>query len=161
MLWPLGAVLHNLDGLLLAGMPIDAENVDALQIVPLEFVGSEPDALHVLEPADTGEPALDLNATEFRDLLDLPFTTRPKPKDSKRAVDVHVRFDRECVPRIRNRLFHRSQRAVLRTDGTLDMKLGPVELDAAASWAASFGQSVRVLGNKKLRKTVKKRSFSA
>jgi hypothetical protein len=161
MLWPLGAVLHNLEGLLLAGVPIDAESLDAVQLVALDLVAAESDAMQVLERSDTGDPGLDLSSIELGELLDLPFATRPRPTTPGSSVDVHVRFDPCCAGRLQHRLFHRSQRAVLRTDGSLDVKFGPVEIEAAASWVASFGRSIKVMGDKRLRKTVKKRSFSA
>ncbi len=161
MVWALAAVVHNIHGILLAGLPIDADHADALRVVELEILRPEPDAVQMLERSDTGDPSLDLGAIDLGELLDLPFTTHPKSTDSKQLVNVHLRFSSTCANRLKNKLFHRSQRAVLRTDGTLDVRFGPVDLDTAASWAASFGDSVRVLGDKRLRRAVKKGSFCA
>ena len=161
MLWPLCAVLHNIDGIRLVGLPIDADHTDALQVVDLQLVRSESDAVQLLEPKDTGDPSVDLSSIDLGDVLDLPFTTRPRSADPKARVDVHVRFSPASAPRLQQQLLHRSQRAVLRTDGSLDIRFGPIDIDVAASWVASFGDSVRVLGDKRLRRVVKKRTFSA
>lgn len=160
MLWPLGAVLHNIDGLLLVGLPLEADHAEAVRIINLENVSTEPDAITLVDRRETGEPAVDLNAIELSEIVDLPFCARSVEPDDRTEVHVHVRFDAEVAERMRSRVWHRSQSAVLRTDGSLDVKFGPVDLNAAAAWASSFGRAVRVLGDKKLRKAVKKRSFS-
>jgi hypothetical protein len=159
-LWPLATILHNLEGLLLVGLPIEADSLDAVRVVNLERVSTEPGGLQVAQRNETGDPAVDLDAVDVYELIDLPFSARPLRQDGRATVDVHVRFEPEVADRMRNRLWHRSQEAVLRTDGSLDVKFGPVDLDVAASWASSFGGAAQVMGSKKLRKTVKKGRFT-
>lgn len=160
ILWPLATVLHNLEGLLLVGLPLEADAPEALRVLNLERVSTEPGGLQLVDRKDTGDPAVDLEAIDVSELIDLPFSARPLRQGGRAAVDVHVRFDAAVADRMRTRLWHRSQAAVLRTDGSLDVKFGPADLDVAASWASSFGASARVLGSKKLRKAVKKGRFS-
>ena len=160
VLWPLGAVLHNQEGLLLVGLPLEADALDALRVINLENVSTEADAMSCLARSETGEPALDLGALELGELIDLPFSVHPRNADGRPTVQVHVRFEPELAERMRSRLVHRSQAAVLRTDGSLDVKFGPADLNVAACWARSFGKAVQVLGSKKLRKAVKKGGFA-
>jgi hypothetical protein len=159
ILWPLAAILHNVEGLLLVGLPLEADSLDAVRVVNLERVSTEPGGLALTQRGETGEPAVDLESIDVHELIELPFSARPMRQDGRTDVEVHVRFEPELAERMRNRLWHRGQEAVLRTDGCLDVKFGPVDLDVAASWASSFGSAVRVLGSKKLRKTVKKGRF--
>jgi hypothetical protein len=116
-----------------------------------------PDEPDLIEPIDRSPPAW-LNDVSLDQLIDLPFCAKPPGDDE--MVDVHVRFDASLTDRLRHCVWHRSQLMVLRTDGELDVRFGPVPLRLAASWACSFGLAVTVLGDKRLRKTVKKKSFS-
>jgi hypothetical protein len=159
MLWPLGAVLHNIEGLLLVGLPLEADALDAVRVINLDSVSTDSDAIEWVDRKQTGEPAVDLSAVDLAELIDLPFSACPVGQDSRVAVNVHVRFEAAIANRMRTRVWHRAQTAVLRTDGSLDVKFGPVDLDVAASWVSSFGDAARVVGDKKLRKAVKKRSF--
>lgn len=159
LLWPLGAVFHNLDGLLLLGLPIDAESPEMVQAIELDAVRTEVEALRPIDRGESGDPSLDFTAIDLRELVDLPFCSGPRRPDT-RTVDVHVRFDPSAAERVRSRWWHKGQSAVLRTDGCLDVEFGPVPLGAAAGWVASWGDAVKVVGDKKLRKAVKKRDFA-
>ena len=156
LLWPRGVLVHHQAGVVLAGFPLSATAPSHLVTIALHNV---PDAPDVLEHQDVDEqPAAWMNDVCLDKLLDLPFCSSPSPDIP--SVDVHVRFEAYLTERLRLCVWHRSQRVVLRTDGRLDVRFGPVPLPLAASWAASFGASVTVMGNKQLRKAVKKRSFT-
>ena len=156
VLWPAVVLVHSNAGVVLVGAPPAAPAPEQLVTLPLTSVANEPDAI---TPAhDALAPAFDVHSVEIEAWIDLPFCgLRPDPREP--MVDVHVRFEPSAVGRVLHRFWHRSQRVVLRRDGDLDVRFGPVPLAAAASWAASFGSSLSVLGDKKLRKAVKKRSF--
>lgn len=158
-LWPVGSVLHNLEGFVLVGVPVAADDPRGTQTLNLGWLADAPDAVCALDPAEIGEPSFDLDRLEVNELIDLPFLGRRVGSDVGHKVNVHVRFNPSFVPRVRDRIWHRTQRCVVKTDGSLDVMFGPVDLGAAASWTASFGAALRVLGDKKLRKAVKKRSF--
>lgn len=158
LVWPVGAVLHNLEGIVLLGLPLDTDAVERVRGLNLDALRTDRDALQLVDRKETGDPAVDLSTIHLAELVDLPFSASPRSPDA-RLVDVHVRFDPPTAERVRSRWWHKSQSAVLRTDGCLDLEFGPVELGAAAAWAASFGDAVRVIGDKKLRKAVKKRDF--
>lgn len=158
LLWPLGAVLHNVEGIVLLGLPLDADSSDRFRAINLDTLRTGGEALALVDRKETGDPAVDLSAINPAELLDLPFSAVPRSPDA-RTVNVHVRFDPPTAERVRSRWWHKSQSAVLRTDGCLDLEFGPVDLGAAAAWVASYGDAVRVIGDKKLRKAVKKRDF--
>lgn len=153
-LWPLGVVIHQHAGVVLVGLPCDANAPTQPLTIELHRLPDEPD---LLEPIDRMPPAW-LDDVALDQLIDLPFCATPPGDDE--MVEVHVRFDVSLTDRLRQCVWHRSQRMVLRTDGELDVRFGPVPLRLAASWACSFGAGATVLGDKRLRKTVKKRSFS-
>ncbi len=153
-LWPLGVVIHQHAGVVLVGLPCDAKAPTQPLSIELHRLPDEPD---LLESIDRNPPPW-LNDVTLDQLIDLPFCAAPPGDDA--MVDVHVRFDASLTDRLRHCVWHRSQLMVLRTDGELDVRFGPVPLRLAASWACSFGSGVTVLGDKRLRKTVKKRSFS-
>ncbi|MCU0692311.1 MAG: WYL domain-containing protein [Polyangiaceae bacterium] len=156
-LWPVGLVFHNVEGLLLIGLPLEADALNAITWIELSTLLDDIGTVCCLDRAATGDPLFDLDHVDVRDLLDLPFCA---PISDGALVDVHVRFSADIAPRLRSRVWHRTQRVVLRRDGSVDVRFGPVELAAAASWAASYGAAVRVMGDKRLRKAVKKRNFS-
>ncbi len=159
LLWPVGAVIHNLDGILLLGLPIEAESPEKVQAIELDAVLTGVEALRLIDRGESGDPALDFTSIDLRELIDLPFCSAPRCS-ATRTVDVHVRFDPCAAERVRSRWWHKGQSAVLRTDGCLDLEFGPVPLGAAAGWVASWGDAVKVVGDKKLRKAVKKRDFA-
>lgn len=160
IVWPLGSVLHNVEGLLLAFLPLEATGPEHIQIMDLGMLADAPDALQPAEPAESGDPAIDLDGLDLQSLLDLPFHASRTRAQARAMVKVAVRFRPEHANTEARRLWHSSQRALLRRDGSLDLRFGPVDLDAAASWASSMGDALEVLGSKKLRKAVKKKSFS-
>lgn len=156
VLWPVAVVVHANTGVILVGIPPAAPAPDQLVTLPLASVADEADAIAPDRQAVV--PAFDPRGIELEAWIDLPFSgLRPDPREP--TVDVHVRFEPTAAARVLRRVWHRSQRVVLRRDGELDVRFGPVPLAAAASWAASFGSALSVLGDKKLRKAVKKRSF--
>jgi AcrR family transcriptional regulator len=160
VLWPVGAVLHNIEGLLLVGLPVEADAAESVRVINLDAVSTEADALVAVGTEETGEPAVDLAAIDMAELLDVPFSVHPRVDEVRPSAKVHVRFEPELAERMGGRVVHRTQSAVLRTDGSLDVKFGPADLSTAAAWARSFGKALRVLGSKKLRKAVKKGSYT-
>ncbi len=153
-LWPLGVVVHHHEGVVLIGLPCDASAPSSPLAFALHRLPDDPD---LLEPIDRTQPPW-LKDVSLEQLVDLPFCATPPGDDT--MVEVHVRFDASLTDRLRHCLWHRSQVLVLRTDGQLDVRFGPVPLRLAASWVCSFGSGVSVQGDKRLRKAVKKRSFS-
>ena len=153
-LWPLGIVVNHHMGIVLIGFPChetDPKNRWTLELIRL------PNESTLWEPIEREAPDW-VKALSVRDLFDSPFCFLSDQED--KTIDVHVRFDASLTERLRHCVWHSSQSVVLRTDGMLDVRFGPVSLAWAASWVSSFGASVTVLGDKKLCKTVKKRSFS-
>jgi WYL domain len=156
VLWPVAVVVHNLSGVVLVGAPPEAERPDQIVCIELASVRDEPDAIQ--EAPDASAPEFELDEVVVDDLLDLPFSAL-KPHPDEPMIDVHVRFEPMLATSLAHRIWHRSQRVVLRRNGELDVRFGPVPLGAAASWAAGFGAGVRIMGDKKLRKAIKKTSF--
>lgn len=154
VLWPIGVVVHNLFGVVLVGLPYGNEDTSQLHAVELSLILDEPDTLEQVP----GTPCTGLEDITVEKAMDLPFCTC-LPDASTPMTDVHVRFDPSLTNRLRDCIWHQGQHVVLRRNGELDVRFGPVPLHLAASWAASFGAGVRVLGGKKLRKAVKKGSF--
>lgn len=155
VLWPLAVVFHNVFGVLLVGLPYESQVLSDLQTLPLSRV--LPDVSRVKQVQ--GKRCKALDDANVHELLDLPFTAWTARADDV-MTRVHVRFDAKIAQHLVNVRWHRQQQVVLRTDGKLDVRFGPVPLDQAASWLASFGTAVRVLGGKKLRKTLRKGNFS-
>jgi hypothetical protein len=158
-LWPLRALLHNHEGLLLVGLPVEADTPSDVRAVNLASLAGSDDAVRTIDTSESGQPTQDLDAVDVEASLELPFLGRPDPADPKAAAQVHVRFEPSSAATVRGRVWHRSQRMVVRADGSVDVRFGPVDLGTAASWVASFGRAARVLGDKRLRKAVKKRAF--
>ena len=159
VLWPLAAVIHQPPGIVLVGVPVEGDGLQSVAMVDLATIDDEPDALTASSAGEDIDPNVDLDAIDVQNLFDLPFGLDQRNAADVPRVDVHVRFAPELGLRLQACVWHPSQRVVLRRDGQLDVRFGPVALATAASWAASFGQSIRVLGDKRLRKTVKKRAF--
>lgn len=155
VLWPLAVVLHNVFGVLLVGLPYESQVLSDVLTVPLSRV--LPDISRVKQVQ--GKRCKALDDANVHELLDLPFTAWTARADVA-MTRVHVRFDAKISQHLMSVQWHRQQQVVLRTDGKLDVRFGPVPLDQAASWLASFGTAVRVMGGKKLRKTLKKGNFS-
>lgn len=156
VLWPIAVVVHNLSGVVLIGAPPDAERPDQIVCLDLASVRDEPDAIE--DAPDALAPGFELEEVVVDDLLDLPFSAH-KPNPDEPMTDVHVRFEPVLATTLAHRIWHRSQRVVLRRNGELDVRFGPVPVGLAASWAAGFGAGVRIMGDKKLRKAIKKKSF--
>lgn len=154
VLWPVGVVVHNLAGVVLVGLPYGNEDASQLHAVELSRILDDPDSL---EPVP-GTPCSGLEDVTVATAMDLPFCAS-LPEASTPMTDVHVRFDPSLTNRLRDCIWHQGQQVILRRNGELDVRFGPVPLHLAASWAASFGAGVRVLGGKKLRKAIKKGSF--
>jgi|GEM_PF-634627 len=155
--WPVGAVIHATDGIQLVALPLDAETTDSLRTIDLTALEDSEDALSTIDSADILDPPVDPSSIDLATIFPTPFTGRIA-RDVP-VVNVHVRFAQPFAPAARSRVWHQSQRVVVRHDGSIDVRFGPVPLDAAASWAASFGRAIEVVGDKRLRKTVKKRNF--
>ncbi len=154
VLWPVGVVVHNLFGVVLVGLPYGNEDASLFHAVELSLILDDPDTLEQVP----GTPCPGLENVAIGQVMDLPFCTC-LPDAGTPMTDVHVRFDPSLTNRLRDCIWHHGQRVVLRRNGELDVRFGPVPLHLAASWAASFGAGVRVLGGKKLRKAIKKGSF--
>ena len=152
--WSKGVVVHHDAGVVLVGIPCDATSWSQIMSIGLHSV---PDEAGLLEEVPKQRPAW-IDDVSLRDLIDIPFCGAPISDEP--MVDVHVRFDAKLTEQLRSCVWHRSQQVVLRTDGRLDVRFGPVPLARAASWAASFGSGATIIGTKALRKAVKKRSFS-
>ncbi|PIE05918.1 MAG: hypothetical protein CSA75_02245 [Sorangium cellulosum] len=150
-LWPLAVIVHNLAGVILVGA--DVHQDDELIVIDLACVEDVAKATH---PGGS-RPAIHCHT--IQDALGLPFWVGGPHADDC-TVDVHVRFDPRLHDRLQSCLWHPHQKVESRKNGELDVRFGPVPLRAAACWVASFGRGVHVLGNKKLRKTIKKNSFS-
>ncbi len=155
--WPVGAIFHATDGIQLVALPLDAEAVDSLRTIDLAMVEDSEDALAAVDSTDLPEPPVDPSSIDLATIIPTPFTGRIAPDGP--VVNVQVRFAPPFASVARSRIWHQSQRVVVHHDGSIDVRFGPVPLDAAASWAASFGRAIEVLGDKRLRKTVKKRNF--
>ncbi len=154
--FPTAVVVHNVSGVVLLGAPTYALGLDDGIAIALEDVPDEPGACEAVH--NVAPPPVSIVKMREASTSDLPFTLRT-PSSGEPLVRVHVRFGVPVAARLQGRLWHRSQRVVVRRDGELDVRFGPVPLADAASWAAAFGDAIRVLGDKKLRKAVKKGSF--
>jgi hypothetical protein len=154
VLWPIGVVVHNLSGVVLVGLPYGNEDTSQLHAIELSRILDDPNTLEQVP----GTPCSGLEDVVIEQVMDLPFCAC-LPDASTPMTDVHVRFDPSLTNGLRDCIWHHGQRVVLRRNGELDVRFGPVPLHLAASWAASFGAGVRVLGGKKLRKAIKKGSF--
>lgn len=155
--WPVAVVVHNIDGIQLVALPVEAEGADALRTVDLSTLDDAPDALAIVDSAELPEPPVDLAALDLTELLGAPFSGRILADAP--AVHVHVRFSAGFASLARTKIWHHAQRVVVRRDGSVDVRFGPVPLDAAAAWVSSFGRAVELVGDKRLRKAVKKRHF--
>ncbi len=157
--WPVAVVFHSIDGVQFVALPLEAEGIEALRTFDLATVDDAPDALTPLDASDVPEPPIDLAAIDLSAVLAAPFSGRILPDAP--AVHVHVRFSAGYANVVQSRLWHHSQRVVVRRDGSVDVRFGPVPLDAAAGWVASMGRAVELIGDKRLRKAVKKRHFES
>ncbi len=157
--WPVGVIMHNVDGIVLVMVPIDADAALEVRAICLAALSDSPDAVTVLASNDAVPVPARLESFDWAAHFDLPFCTRPRPQDRKAQAMVRVRFSSKLATQVQNRVWHASQHTVLRKDGSTDVSFGPVDLGAAASWVSSWGKAVEVLGDKRLRKTIKKRNF--
>lgn len=157
--WPVAAVVHNVEGIQLLALPLEADSSEGLRTVDLSLVENHANAFSWIESAESVEPPFDFKSLNLAEMFGSPFSACAG--SDAPLVQVHVRFAAAFAPVVQSRLWHSNQRAVVRRDGCVDLRFGPVRLDAAASWVASLGRAVEVVGDKKLRKAVKKRSFEA
>lgn len=154
-LWPICVVVHDIDGIVLVGLAAQ-DDANHVAVVPLSRVVNEPGALRAVEPERLRDR--DVESSELLAALHLPFRAgTPQPDDI--FVDVHVRFDPRLAEALRERRWHPRQRVTMRKSGELDVQFDAVPLRAAASWVSGYGEGVRVVGDKKLRKAVKKSAF--
>jgi hypothetical protein len=154
---PLAVVLRDIRGILL----IFAKRLDDTLLVnsiALCDVSDADDAIRDVEPSPDFSD-LDPESIDLIDVLDLPFAVTPKSSSPKSRVSVHLRFEKDHSALARSRWWHHSQRLIAHRDGSTELRFGPVDANAAASLVVSLGKTVEVLGDKRLRKVVKKRSF--
>jgi hypothetical protein len=152
------AVLHGAEGILLAGVSNDDGEAGAVCVVRLADVVDAADAISIAESGAL-ESSERLLQRVSGALSDMPFCLQARGKSAQGTL-VHVRFLAPYTRQATQRLWHRTQRVVARSDGSVDVLFGPVAVDAAASWVASLGEMVEVLGDRRLRKALKKGAFA-
>lgn len=144
--WPLGIVIRDLARVYLLGVPSDAIDAREVRTYALERTSS----LKIVPSADGDAPA-GMNVAAIEQAMDLPFSV----SHAQGGVRVHVRFSKEQAKFIRNRRWHKHQKMTTRRDGSLDVKFGPADLREVQAWVAQWGDSIEVLGDASLVRTLR------
>jgi len=74
--------------------------------------------------------------------------------DTTATAEVHLRFDASVAHRVREAIWHRSQRLVERPDGQLELTVTVAGIVEIRPWILSWGDAVEVLGPEALRESV-------
>ena len=156
-LWPLAVSLHATQGILLLASLVGSSEAFTPTVIALADTIPERNAVHPVNQ----DLSLPLETRrDWRQRITSSNLVRYGTESPSTWVDLHLRFEADLVPSIRRNIWDPAQHVVFRRDGSMDLLIPHVPLDWAASLACSFGRNAEVIGDKKLRKAVKKRNFS-
>lgn len=116
------------------------------------------DALRTYKVERMGQAAVTLDRYEIPDDFDADKWLRHSwgiwSADSTQLVTVHLRFDAAVARRVRESVWHRTQRLTERPDGSVDLEFEVAGIIEVRPWILGWGDTVEVLSPPELRGVV-------